>query len=163
MLSSLPPLSLNALLFLRLACALSCCLLCMPVCSWLSLQALFLRCMYRCAICFEEFSPSVLVRVLPCRHIFHRSCLDTWFQRSAVSLKGLGFRSSLGSYVSVCPCVSLSLSTRRAFRLSLCVSPSRSVCLYCILSLSLVPSVSLSLAVPLYFNSFSCVRLCLLL
>lgn len=37
-----------------------------------------------CAICFEEFSPSVLVRVLPCRHIFHRSCLDTWFQRSAM-------------------------------------------------------------------------------
>ncbi|KAL8272206.1 hypothetical protein Esti_003871 [Eimeria stiedai] len=37
-----------------------------------------------CAICFEEFNPSVLVRVLPCRHIFHRSCLDTWFQRSAM-------------------------------------------------------------------------------
>ncbi|OEH77698.1 hypothetical protein cyc_05488 [Cyclospora cayetanensis] len=37
-----------------------------------------------CAICFEEFSPSVLVRVLPCRHIFHRNCLDTWFQRSAM-------------------------------------------------------------------------------
>ncbi|KAL8435585.1 hypothetical protein Efla_004828 [Eimeria flavescens] len=37
-----------------------------------------------CAICFEEFSPSVLVRVLPCRHIFHMSCLDTWFQRSAM-------------------------------------------------------------------------------
>lgn len=37
-----------------------------------------------CAICFEEFNPSVLVRVLPCRHIFHRTCLDTWFQRSSM-------------------------------------------------------------------------------
>lgn len=37
-----------------------------------------------CAICFEEFVPSVVVRVLPCRHIFHRTCLDTWFHRSSM-------------------------------------------------------------------------------
>ncbi|CDJ44317.1 hypothetical protein, conserved, partial [Eimeria tenella] len=42
-----------------------------------------------CAICFEEFGPSALVRVLPCGHIFHKSCLDTWFRRSAaLALRG---------------------------------------------------------------------------
>ncbi|PFH32409.1 zinc finger, C3HC4 type (RING finger) domain-containing protein [Besnoitia besnoiti] len=37
-----------------------------------------------CAICIEDFVPSALVRVLPCGHVFHRSCIDSWFLRSSV-------------------------------------------------------------------------------
>lgn len=31
-----------------------------------------------CAICIENFKPKDTVRVLPCKHIFHRHCIDPW-------------------------------------------------------------------------------------
>ncbi|PVZ96818.1 hypothetical protein BB558_007247 [Smittium angustum] len=31
-----------------------------------------------CLICFEEFKDEDLIRVIPCHHLFHRECIDTW-------------------------------------------------------------------------------------
>ncbi|KFG47074.1 zinc finger, C3HC4 type (RING finger) domain-containing protein, partial [Toxoplasma gondii FOU] len=37
-----------------------------------------------CAICIEDFVPTALVRLLPCGHVFHRTCIDSWFTRSTL-------------------------------------------------------------------------------
>ncbi|KAL5234628.1 hypothetical protein ACI65C_002038 [Semiaphis heraclei] len=31
-----------------------------------------------CAVCIEPYKPSEVVRILPCRHEFHKSCVDPW-------------------------------------------------------------------------------------
>lgn len=31
-----------------------------------------------CSVCTEDFYESDDIRVLPCRHIYHRSCIDPW-------------------------------------------------------------------------------------
>lgn len=31
-----------------------------------------------CAICLEEFHEAMVVRHLPCRHIYHKKCIDQW-------------------------------------------------------------------------------------
>lgn len=31
-----------------------------------------------CAICLEEFHEAAVVRSLPCRHIYHKNCIDQW-------------------------------------------------------------------------------------
>ncbi|ESN92658.1 hypothetical protein HELRODRAFT_153602, partial [Helobdella robusta] len=31
-----------------------------------------------CAVCLEEYIPGQEVRILPCRHEFHKSCVDGW-------------------------------------------------------------------------------------
>ncbi|XP_062311943.1 RING finger protein 150-like [Osmerus eperlanus] len=33
-----------------------------------------------CAVCIEGYKPNDVVRVLPCRHVFHRGCVDPWLQ-----------------------------------------------------------------------------------
>ena len=32
-----------------------------------------------CPICLEEFHYGDIVKILPCKHVFHMSCLDPWF------------------------------------------------------------------------------------
>uniref|UniRef100_A0A5K3F3S8 RING-type domain-containing protein n=1 Tax=Mesocestoides corti TaxID=53468 RepID=A0A5K3F3S8_MESCO len=32
----------------------------------------------QCAICIELFKPNDLIRSLPCRHMYHRACIDPW-------------------------------------------------------------------------------------
>nr|CDS33435.1 ring finger protein 150 [Hymenolepis microstoma] len=32
----------------------------------------------QCAICIELFKPQDLIRSLPCRHMYHRACIDPW-------------------------------------------------------------------------------------
>ncbi|KAM3178100.1 hypothetical protein ACTXT7_003240 [Hymenolepis weldensis] len=32
----------------------------------------------QCAICIEVFKPHDLIRSLPCRHMYHRACIDPW-------------------------------------------------------------------------------------
>jgi len=34
-----------------------------------------------CSICLESFQRGDTVRELPCKHCFHRSCIDEWFKR----------------------------------------------------------------------------------
>ncbi|KAM4797222.1 E3 ubiquitin-protein ligase RNF149 [Rhinophrynus dorsalis] len=31
-----------------------------------------------CPVCIENYKPKDLVRILPCKHIFHRLCIDPW-------------------------------------------------------------------------------------
>ncbi|XP_061240108.1 RING finger protein 150 isoform X1 [Bos javanicus] len=31
-----------------------------------------------CAVCIEGYKPNDIVRILPCRHLFHKSCVDPW-------------------------------------------------------------------------------------
>ncbi|CAK6976830.1 RING finger protein 150 [Scomber scombrus] len=31
-----------------------------------------------CAVCIEGYRPNDVVRILPCRHLFHKSCVDPW-------------------------------------------------------------------------------------
>ncbi|XP_066891675.1 RING finger protein 150 isoform X2 [Kogia breviceps] len=31
-----------------------------------------------CAVCIEGYKPGDVVRILPCRHLFHKSCVDPW-------------------------------------------------------------------------------------
>lgn len=36
-----------------------------------------------CAICFEDYNPGDAMRVLPCLHRFHLSCIDQWILQQA--------------------------------------------------------------------------------
>ncbi|XP_055060344.1 RING finger protein 150a isoform X3 [Misgurnus anguillicaudatus] len=33
-----------------------------------------------CAVCIEDYKPNDVVRTLPCRHVFHKNCVDPWLQ-----------------------------------------------------------------------------------
>ncbi|XP_059903608.1 RING finger protein 150-like [Gadus macrocephalus] len=33
-----------------------------------------------CAVCIESYKPNDVVRILPCRHLFHKHCIDPWLQ-----------------------------------------------------------------------------------
>jgi len=35
-----------------------------------------------CAICLEEFREAAVVRCLPCRHIYHKHCIDQWLSQN---------------------------------------------------------------------------------
>lgn len=32
----------------------------------------------RCAVCFDVYKPQDVIRVLACRHVFHKPCIDPW-------------------------------------------------------------------------------------
>lgn len=34
-----------------------------------------------CIICFNKFNPKDIVKLLYCKHLFHKECLDTWFKK----------------------------------------------------------------------------------
>lgn len=33
-----------------------------------------------CAVCIEGYKPNDVVRILPCKHVFHKHCVDPWLQ-----------------------------------------------------------------------------------
>jgi hypothetical protein len=37
-----------------------------------------------CAVCLSEFEEGEMVRQLPCKHSFHRPCIDKWLKRNKV-------------------------------------------------------------------------------
>ncbi|XP_052280522.1 RING finger protein 150-like isoform X2 [Dreissena polymorpha] len=43
----------------------------------------------QCAVCIEPYKVSDVIRVLPCKHVFHKSCVDPWLldQRSCPMCK----------------------------------------------------------------------------
>lgn len=34
-----------------------------------------------CAICQDHFDDNIIIKVLPCKHIFHRECISEWLQK----------------------------------------------------------------------------------
>jgi len=38
------------------------------------------NCMERCLICLDDYEPEAELRLLKCRHTFHKSCVDQWLQ-----------------------------------------------------------------------------------
>ena len=36
----------------------------------------------QCTICHEDLKKNQLYRPLPCEHLFHKKCIDQWFQNS---------------------------------------------------------------------------------
>nr|XP_021325527.1 RING finger protein 150 isoform X1 [Danio rerio] len=54
-----------------------------------------------CAVCIEGYKPNDVVRILPCRHLFHKCCVDPWLVDHRTCpmckmniLKALGLTSS---------------------------------------------------------------------
>nr|KAG5685622.1 hypothetical protein BaRGS_001503 [Batillaria attramentaria] len=43
----------------------------------------------QCAVCIEGYKPHDVIRTLPCKHVFHKSCVDPWLldQRSCPMCK----------------------------------------------------------------------------
>ncbi|CAG5121354.1 unnamed protein product, partial [Candidula unifasciata] len=43
----------------------------------------------QCAVCIEPYKAHDVIRILPCRHVFHKSCVDPWLldQRSCPMCK----------------------------------------------------------------------------
>jgi len=39
----------------------------------------------QCTVCLGDLAPSQAVRQLPCGHVFHKHCIDTWLTESAIS------------------------------------------------------------------------------
>mmetsp|Transcript_20804 Transcript_20804/g.51231 ORF Transcript_20804/g.51231 Transcript_20804/m.51231 type:complete len:363 (+) Transcript_20804:2-1090(+) len=37
----------------------------------------------QCSVCLEEYHLGDVVRILPCRHFFHRQCIDSWLTESS--------------------------------------------------------------------------------
>ena len=38
-----------------------------------------------CSVCLEHFKTSSPIRVLPCKHVYHTTCIDLWFKDNHVS------------------------------------------------------------------------------
>jgi hypothetical protein len=36
-----------------------------------------------CAICLEDFKEGMVVRYLPCRHVYHKKCIDQWLSHNS--------------------------------------------------------------------------------
>ncbi|CAL8300508.1 unnamed protein product [Arctogadus glacialis] len=58
-----------------------------------------------CAVCIEGYQPNDVVRILPCKHVFHKMCVDPWLNEHCTCpmcklniLKALGIMTNL-------PCV----------------------------------------------------------
>lgn len=39
------------------------------------------NCLDQCLVCLEDYQPEEEVRVMKCRHVFHRTCVDEWMQK----------------------------------------------------------------------------------
>ncbi|PPQ89111.1 hypothetical protein CVT25_006483 [Psilocybe cyanescens] len=39
------------------------------------------NCLDRCLICLDDYEPEDPIRVMSCRHAFHKSCVDEWLQK----------------------------------------------------------------------------------
>ncbi|CAH8478871.1 unnamed protein product [Heterobilharzia americana] len=83
----------------------------------------------QCAICIEAFRPMDNLRILPCRHYFHKLCIDPWLleQRSCPMckldiLQAYGFRAEL-----FCSYANLDNLTSRAISVSGPISAVSSV------------------------------------
>ncbi|XP_056136700.1 RING finger protein 150a [Lampris incognitus] len=63
-----------------------------------------------CAVCIEGYKPSDVVRMLPCRHVFHKHCVDPWLQDHRTCpmcktniLKALGIPASIDCSDEIIP------------------------------------------------------------
>ncbi|XP_061737053.1 RING finger protein 150a isoform X1 [Nerophis ophidion] len=63
-----------------------------------------------CAVCIEAYKPSDVIRVLPCRHVFHKHCVDPWLHDQQTCpmckmniLKALGISDGVPSSIQTAP------------------------------------------------------------
>eukprot|EP00096_Caligus_rogercresseyi_P001086 TRINITY_DN11697_c0_g1_i1.p1 TRINITY_DN11697_c0_g1~~TRINITY_DN11697_c0_g1_i1.p1 ORF type:complete len:365 (+),score=76.38 TRINITY_DN11697_c0_g1_i1:264-1358(+) len=61
-----------------------------------------------CAVCIETFKAADVVRILPCRHRFHKTCIDTWLLQKRTCpmckmdiLKYYGFLGEEGDDINI--------------------------------------------------------------
>ena len=40
----------------------------------------------KCVICFSHFEKEDILKVLPCKDVFHRECIDSWFMKNCVCI-----------------------------------------------------------------------------
>uniref|UniRef100_A0A3B1ISR1 Ring finger protein 150a n=1 Tax=Astyanax mexicanus TaxID=7994 RepID=A0A3B1ISR1_ASTMX len=71
-----------------------------------------------CAVCIETYKPNDVVRILPCRHVFHKNCVDPWLQDHRTCpmckmniLKALGIPPNADCSDDIPPDYELSLSS----------------------------------------------------
>jgi hypothetical protein len=41
---------------------------------------MFITTIWQCLICLDDYQPEEDIRVMSCRHAFHRTCVDEWLQ-----------------------------------------------------------------------------------
>ncbi|XP_026105196.1 RING finger protein 150-like [Carassius auratus] len=70
-----------------------------------------------CAVCIKDYKPNDVVRILPCRHVFHKNCVDPWLQDHRTCpmckmniLKALGIPPSTDCSDDIPPDYELSVS-----------------------------------------------------
>nr|XP_033783476.1 E3 ubiquitin-protein ligase RNF130 isoform X3 [Geotrypetes seraphini] len=57
-----------------------------------------------CAVCIESYKQSDVVRILPCKHVFHKSCVDPWLsEHCTCPMCKLNILKALGIVTNV-PC-----------------------------------------------------------
>ncbi|KAJ0023981.1 hypothetical protein NQD34_003880 [Periophthalmus magnuspinnatus] len=67
-----------------------------------------------CAVCIESYQLNDVVRILPCKHVFHKGCVDPWLnEHCTCPMCKLNILKALGIVTSI-PCVdSVSLDGSR--------------------------------------------------
>lgn len=67
-----------------------------------------------CAVCIESYQLNDVVRILPCKHVFHKGCVDPWLnEHCTCPMCKLNILKALGIVTSI-PCVdSVSLDSSR--------------------------------------------------
>ncbi|KAF8802148.1 hypothetical protein BYT27DRAFT_7341509 [Phlegmacium glaucopus] len=60
------------------------------------------NCLDRCLICLDDYQPEEDIRIMSCRHAFHKTCVDEWLQtgrNNCPACRTTGVTPGIGSFV----------------------------------------------------------------